>query len=130
MIDIRRAAAFLLLPVLVLTSSVTAQEAPADGERLFRTRCASCHSIEPGQSRIGPNLAGVFGRAAGKADGARYSPALSASDMVWSTETLNAFLTNPRQVVSGTTMTFALRDATQRTAIIAFLRERAAAAPN
>lgn len=129
MISASRVAAFILLPILGLAPPVMAQEAPADGERLFRTRCASCHSIEPGQNRIGPSLAGIFGRAAGKADGARYSPALGASDMVWSAETLDAYLTNPRQAVPGTTMTFALRDATQRGAIIAFLRDQTGAAP-
>ena len=129
MIALLRIASSLLLPVL-LVSPVLAQEAPADGERLFRTRCASCHSIDPGQNRIGPSLAGVLGRAAGKVDGARYAPALGGSDMVWSDETLDTFLANPRQAVPGTTMTFALRDATQRGAIIAFLRERASAAAN
>ena len=114
--------------VLLFASYASAQDAPTDGERLFRTRCASCHSIDPGQNRIGPSLSGVFGREAGKLDGARYSPALGSSDMVWSVETLDTFLANPRQAVPGTTMTFALRDATQRTAIIAFLRDRGSAA--
>ena len=116
--------------ILLFPSYASAQDAPADGERLFRARCASCHSIDAGQNRIGPTLSGVFGREAGKVEGARYSPALGSSDMVWSDQTLDTFLANPRQAVPGTTMTFALRDAAQRTAIIAFLKGQAGASAN
>jgi len=106
---------------LWLIAPVGAQEL-AEGERLFRGRCASCHSLEPGQSRIAPNLTGVFDRAAGQVAGARYSEALRNAGLVWNAEQLDTFLENPRQVVPGTTMTYSLRDAAQRQAIIAYLR--------
>ncbi|WP_223861830.1 c-type cytochrome, partial [Geminicoccus harenae] len=51
-----------LLAAQAMPSPALAQQA-ADGERLFRTRCGTCHSIEPGQNRVGPSLAGVLGRA-------------------------------------------------------------------
>lgn len=116
-------AAIVAVPML-WAASAQAQDAAADGERLFRTRCASCHSVEPGQNRIGPSLAGVFGREAGKVAGARYSDGLKASGIVWGDETLDRYLDNPRQVVPGSTMVFAMRDAIQRAAIIAYLRDR------
>jgi cytochrome c len=111
----------LALPALA-QQATAAPEASAQGQQLFRSRCGTCHGIEPGQNRIGPNLAGVFGREAGKVAGARYSPALLKSGVTWNTETLDGFLANPRQVIAGTTMMFTLRDAAQRSAIIAYLQ--------
>ncbi|WP_051247993.1 c-type cytochrome [Inquilinus limosus] len=101
-----------------------AQGAAAEGERAFRTRCASCHSLDPGQNRAGPSLAGVVGRKAGSVEGARYSKALQESGVTWDAQSLDAFLADPRKTVPGTTMTVALRDAAQRAAIIAYLNGR------
>jgi cytochrome c len=71
--------------LMVAASDNQAQE--ADGERLFRQRCSSCHSLETGQNRTGPSLAGINGRRAGSTEGARYSPALSSSNVVWNADT-------------------------------------------
>ena len=32
----------------------------ANGEKVFK-KCAACHSVEPGQNKVGPSLAGAFG---------------------------------------------------------------------
>lgn len=103
--------------------SANAQSAPADGERLYQQRCSSCHSVEAGLNRIGPHLAGVVGRTAGTVEGARYSQDLQKSGIVWDDKTLDAYLDNPRALVPRTTMTVALRDAAQRSAIIGYLRK-------
>lgn len=100
-----------------------AQDAAA-GERAFRTRCASCHSVEPGQNRAGPSLAGVVGRKAGSVEGARYSQALRDSGITWDAQSLDGFLADPRGTVPGTSMTLRLADAAQRAAIIAYLSGR------
>ncbi|MPZ10508.1 MAG: c-type cytochrome [Kiloniellaceae bacterium] len=84
------------------STAVLGQNLVAEGETLFRARCAACHSLEPGQSRIGPALAGLAGRTAGIVEGARYSSALRDSGLVWNAETLEAFLANPREAVPGT----------------------------
>ncbi len=104
---------------VLLSSESLAQE--ADGERLFRQRCSSCHSLEAGQNRTGPSLAGVNGRAAGGVEGARYSPALRDSNVVWNPETLDRFLANPRQFVPGTTMSINVTNKAQRRALVEFL---------
>jgi len=36
---------------------------PKSGEALFTTNCSNCHDAESTESRIGPGLAGLFGRA-------------------------------------------------------------------
>lgn len=109
------------LLALIGAPAEAAAQSVADGQRLFQTRCASCHGIEAGQNRIGPNLAGIVGRKAGSLEGARYSRNLPASGLVWDVETLDAYLANPRQAVPGTTMTVSVPDAGQRGAIIAYL---------
>jgi cytochrome c len=118
---LRSTVAFAFLPALVFSAPVRAQDA-AEGQGVFQSRCAACHGVGPGPARIGPNLAGVFGREAGADAGARYSQPLRNSHIVWNAETLDTYLANPRQAVPGTTMTVNLSDAAQRRAVIAYLR--------
>lgn len=118
----RRFLLAVILAVLAAAPTATlAQDPSGDGERLFRARCGACHSLEPGQNRIGPHLADLADRTAGTVEGARYSNALQSSGTVWTAEALDAFLANPRQAVPGTTMTVSLTNAGQRAAIIEFL---------
>lgn len=114
--------ALSVVAALWLIAPASAQDAAADGERQFRARCGTCHAVQPGQHRAGPSLAGVFGREAAKAEGARYSEAMRNAGIVWNAEQLDAYLASPRQVVPGTSMIYSLRDAAQRQAIIAYLR--------
>lgn len=124
-----RLARLSLVPMLLAPTLLHAQS--ADGQRLFQTRCASCHAVQAGQNRVGPSLAGMFGRKAGTVPGARYSEAMKSSDITWSEATLDAYLNDPRGLVPNTTMTVSLRDAAQRSAVIAYLRglPQAAATP-
>ena len=112
-----------ILGALLCPGTSPAQEPAATaGERLFRTRCASCHSLNTGENRVGPHLSGLVGRSAGSVAGARYSKALSASGFVWDEERLHAYLNNPRQAVPGTTMSVSVRDQAQRSAIFTSLQ--------
>jgi cytochrome c len=110
----------LLIAVgLLLPTVAFAQQ--ADGERLFRQRCGACHTMDASQNRAGPHLSGVVGRTAGSVEGARYSPAMQESGIVWDSQTLDTFLAAPRQTVPGTTMTVGIPNAEQRAAIITYL---------
>lgn len=98
----------------------------AAGERVFR-RCAACHDIGDGaQVKVGPVLTGVLGRMAGTYDGFAYSDALlafaTAQELVWTPDTLDAFLTKPRDYIAGTNMAYAgLRKEEDRANLIAYL---------
>jgi cytochrome c len=87
-------------------------------------QCGVCHSSREGDgARVGPNLFGVYGRTAGTADGFAYSSAMRDSGVVWSDETLDAFIKNPQSFIRGNRMGYAgERDAQQRANIIAFLK--------
>ena len=118
------AAGFAVLAAAMATGSGTAQAqgAVSDGERQFKARCASCHSVDAGQNRLGPHLSGLFGRPAGSVDGARYSAALKGSGIVWDAGALDRYLANPRQTVPGTSMPTGLTDGDQRAQVIEYLR--------
>ncbi|QDL93231.1 c-type cytochrome [Paroceanicella profunda] len=112
--------------LLTALSCAPAGAQGAEGERLFRQRCAACHSVETGGRGSGPSLAGVLGRRAGTLGGARYSQAMQGAGLVWDAETLDAFLQNPRDTVPGTRMAVRIPDPEQRAAIISFLRDAGA----
>jgi cytochrome c len=97
---------------------------PARGERLFK-ECLKCHTIVPGEVKIGPSLAGVVGRRPGSIPGFGYSQSLidlGASGIVWNSDNLDRFLTRPRSLVAGTKMVFqGYRKPADRDDIIAYL---------
>ncbi len=95
----------------------------AAGEKVFR-KCKACHSLDAGKNKIGPTLHGVFGRTAGTVDGYKYSKAMTASDVVWSDETMDAFVQKPKEFMKGTKMAFAgIRKKDDRKDLIAYLKE-------
>jgi cytochrome c len=85
--------------------------------------CRSCHSVEKGQTVIGPSLFGVYGTRAGDVTGYDFTPELKASGLVWNDATLDKWLTNPVGLVPGTRMGYAGQpDPEKRRLIIAYLK--------
>ena len=132
---ITRIGAILLVSTFSMLSGVASQTVPegvsatppapsldliAQGEALYERRCTACHSLD--HNRIGPKHRGVYGRKAGAVPDFRYSKALRALDIVWTEETLDAWLENPPAFAPGTSMGFRLNNPDQRWAIITYLR--------
>jgi len=85
--------------------------------------CMVCHRVTKGDNAIGPSLYKVVGRKVATAPGFNYSPAMKAHGGAWTPEKLDAYLTNPRQVVPGTLMSYpGQKDPAKRAALIAYLK--------
>ena len=93
----------------------------AAGQDVF-ARCAPCHSTVPGENKVGPSLAGVFGRKSASEPGYSYSAALKALNITWDERTLDQFLANPAADVHGTKMFISIPSATVREDLIAYLK--------
>jgi cytochrome c len=110
-----------LLTTLLLAGAARADGDAVRGEARFQD-CAACHKLEAGANNVGPSLHGIFTRKAGELPDFRYSPALKHSGIVWTPETLDAFLTNPQALVPGNRMPYAgMADAGNRADLIAYL---------
>jgi cytochrome c len=92
------------------------------GKRAFSVQCASCHAITAETRPTGPGLAGVIGRAAGKAEGFAYSEGMKKAGLTWTPEVLDRYLATPGEVVPGTTMVLAVPQASTRADLIAYLQ--------
>src|SRR3990167_6189465 len=96
---------------------------PKKGEKIFKARAAQCHTLSQGAHGLGPSLFGVFGRRSGSETGFNYSEAMSGRSLIWTEETLNAFLENPKKYIPGTKMSFAgLKKPSERADLIAYLK--------
>ncbi|GGH61318.1 c-type cytochrome [Frigidibacter albus] len=124
-----------LLALLALLAAAVFSPAAAnpigDAERgatLFQRQCSACHRIGPDAvNRVGPQLNGLYGRRAGAVEGFSYSKSMArmgSDGLTWTLETLDAYVENPKALVSGTRMAYkGLKDAGQRADLLAFLRD-------
>lgn len=94
------------------------------GAKIFK-KCASCHSIGKGEAaKVGPNLYGVVGRAKGSTSFS-YSDAMKAKGGVWDSESINTFITKPKDYIAGTKMAFAgLKKPQDRADVILYLQKQ------
>ena len=101
---------------------------PKRGQLLYMV-CKACHDVEAGlPHKVGPNLHGMFGRKAGTAEGFKYTDALVKSGIVWSPETMDAWLKQPGALVPGNGMAFAgLTNDADRASLVAWLMSNSGA---
>jgi cytochrome c len=97
---------------------------PPDGATLFKQQCGTCHTTNLSEPvRQGPPLFKIVGRPAGKADGFHYSAGFAKADFVWDDAKLDAWLTNPQEMIPGAVMAYRQTKPETRAAIIAYLKE-------
>ncbi len=129
--------ALVSLAALALLGSLPAQAqpAPADaapeppslerGAELWG-KCRACHTLEPhGRNIVGPRLHGLFGRQAGSQPDYRYSEAMKTSGLIWTEQTLDAYLAATQDFLPGTKMYGGLAIAQDRADLIAWLKQQA-----
>jgi cytochrome c len=77
------------------------------GATLFKRICGGCHQVgESARGSFGPQLNGIFGRPSGSTTDYQYSDAMKSAGIVWTRETLTAYLEAPKELVPGTRMIF------------------------
>ncbi|HLK67902.1 MAG TPA: c-type cytochrome [Bryobacteraceae bacterium] len=115
--------AFTGLAAITVASSLSPMNAQgkADGKALFDKRCGGCHALD--RDKEGPRLGKVYGRMAGSIDSFQYSDALKKSNVKWTDQTLDQWLTDTEKLVPNNDMTFHVESADERSAIIAFLKK-------
>src|SRR5262245_17604769 len=114
--------------MLVVTVAVAQMPLPAakrpEGPTLFKQQCATCHTTNLSEPmRQGPSLFGIVGRRAGSAEGFHYSASFGKADFVWDDARLDAWMTNPQEMLPGTVMAYRQAKPEIRAAIIAYLKE-------
>jgi len=125
MTRITKCAVALGLALAAASGIARADGDAAAGEKVFN-KCKACHALEPGKNKVGPSLAGVFGRKAGAVDGFSYSEALVASGISWDEENLEKYLSDPKGFIPGNKMAFpGLKKEDERENVIAFLKSAA-----
>lgn len=97
------------------------------GAQVF-AKCAKCHEVGPGAEHgVGPHLNGIFDRKAAQFEGFAYSKGIlrARSDgLIWDLTRLDAYIENPKALVSGTRMSFrGLRVKRDRDDVLAYLRQ-------
>ncbi len=91
------------------------------GKKVY-AMCSSCHSLSDGPHRTGPNLNNIFGKKAGSFKNYSYSDALQSSEIIWTPETMDQWITKPTDLIAKSKMNFAgLRRENQRQDLIAFM---------
>lgn len=124
----RLLAAMLLAGAAAALSVVPAAHAgdAAAGKKVF-AKCMPCHNADKPQNKVGPTLVGLFGREAGSVEGFKYSDANKNSHVVWTAETLDGYLKDPKAFMPGNKMVFAgIKDDEDRANLIAYLEQATA----
>lgn len=93
------------------------------GQLVFNNNCRTCHSMDKGDHRLGPSLHNIVGKKAGSSDGYGFSPSLQNSNITWTEDNLNKFITDPDALVPGNQMQpyGGLESAEERKTLIKFL---------
>lgn len=111
-----------LASMMALSTSALAAGDIAKGEKVFKKKCKTCHTIDVGgKSKTGPNLAGFLSRPAASQDGYKYSKNLKAAGITWDAETLDTWLKSPKKMVKGTKMSMKVKKEKERVNVIAYL---------
>jgi cytochrome c len=111
-----------LAVVMAMTGPAFADGDAAVGAETFKKKCKACHSVEPGENKGGPSLAGIIGRQVASTDFDKYE-SLKDMNFVWDEAQLDTFLADPKKFVGGgKTMAIKLKKEDERADVIAYLK--------
>lgn len=109
--------------IVAFEKQTTEAQENNEGQIAFNNACRTCHTMDEGDNRLGPNLHNIIGRKAGAADGYNYSSAMKDAGFTWDEAKLDEFIANPDAVVSGNNMKpfSGIRDDAERKKIVSYL---------
>ena len=122
MIPIRPCLASLAFIGLAACQEEHLDSAAVDRGKTLSTSCTACHQLTTSVHQIGPGLKDIIGSTAGMQAGFDYSPGLKASGIVWTPETLIAFLQDPLAMVPDTKMAIGELNPAEATDLVTYLR--------
>lgn len=118
----RYAAGLAIAAALALQTGAARADGDAAAGKVVFNKCMACHSVKPGENKIGPSLHGIVGRPSHSIEGFTYSPAMKGYSVTWDEATLDHYLIDPRATVPNTKMIFpGLKVEQDRKNLIAFL---------
>lgn len=94
-------AAFILLAAVWAAPTHAQDQTAAERGAVLYRECVPCHSFFRDGWQAGPPLQGLFGREAGTSPGFEYSDALQESGIIWTEETIKAWLSDPLSFIPG-----------------------------
>lgn len=123
----------VLLSVMAVVAAASMSPASAEdqldkaraaaGEVLFKHQCRACHSSDPAENAFGPSLVNVIGREAGTLPRFAYSDAVKNSGIVWSEDSLRAWMNDNEAFIPGTRMRHVnIDDEAEQDFILAYIR--------
>lgn len=122
--SVRGLVAAVPMMMFIATGAFAQAGDPAAGEKVFN-QCKACHTVQAGQNRVGPSLAGVVGRKAGAVEGFKYSDAMKNANITWDAATLDKYLADPKGFIPGNKMVFpGLKTEADRANVIAYLAQQ------
>ena len=120
-VRIAKLTAIAMMAATIAGGAARAAGDATHGEEIYQA-CQDCHSLDTND--VGPKHRGVFGRKAGSVPDYSYSPALKNSNIVWTADNLDKWLTDPQKFVPGSKMFFHLDNPQDRADVIEYLKEQ------
>jgi cytochrome c len=124
----------IAIGVIAVVGAAHAEQRGPDvsmGPAIVQGLCGGCHSFDASivlemvpqsEQAVGPHLQGVYGRPAGSVASYAYSKALKKLDVVWTEDTLRAFLSDPLTYAPGTKKLIAVKNQDRLDEVIAYLK--------
>lgn len=118
---------FWAAPTLAQSASEAVEPPSLERGAALWSKCKMCHTVEAkGRNLVGPRLHGVFGKKAGSQPDYRYSEVMKASKVVWTDQTMDAYLAATQDFMPGNKMYGGLAIAQDRVDLIAWLKRATA----